>query len=63
MKFQDLESLESAQCALVSHADDADMINDGMYAVEQMQKLIDAHDKLCGATGRHIEHQKSIFQG
>ena len=32
IKFQDLESLESALCVLVLHADDTDMVTDRTHA-------------------------------
>ena len=55
MKFQDLKTNDTIQCALVLFADDAGTVTDRKNAVELMQLIIDTCNKLYSARGGCIE--------
>ena len=49
------------QCAAVGFVDDNDVIEDGEKVNEDMQIMLNKHNDLHAATGRHIEEEKTKY--
>ena len=58
VQFEDLKTSKKLKCVIIQFADDSNMITKEERAQMQMQKIIDKYNRLCGATGEHVEVKK-----
>ena len=61
MQFVDGLIGEIKQCVSIAFADDVDLMTDRINDLQQMQNILNACGKLCGAADRNIEVLKTAF--